>query len=246
MKQLTGRTLVVGAIVLAFVVGAGTAIAASGGAATSPSAFVDSLAQHLGISREKLDDAARSAAVDQVETALDAGTITKEQADDLKQRIESGDVPLFGLGLGRGFGPGFGDGHGSRGLGGHLGGHLSAAAEFLGLTEDELRSRLADGKTLAQIAEAEGKSVAGLKQAMIADTKKRVAEAVKDGKLTEPQGADILERYTERVDALVTGSFGRGGGRHGFGPPGGMYGAPGMRSAPASYGSFAPAQGPPA
>ena len=247
MKRLTGRTFVVGTIVLAVAVGAGTAVAASGGGATSPSAFLDSLAQHLGISREKLDDAARSAAVDQVEAALDAGTITKEQADELKTRIESGDAPLLGLGFGRGFGPGFGHGHGPPGLGGHL----SAAAEFLGLTDDELRSRLADGKTLAQIAETEDKSVDGLKQALIADTKQRVAEAVKDGKLTESQAAGILERSSERVDALVTGAFGWGGGRHGFGPPGGMYGAPGMRApgmrtAPASYGSFAPGPGAPA
>ena len=117
MKRFTRRTLVVGTIVLAVVVGAGTAIAASGDSATSPSAFLDSLAQHLGVSREKLDDAARAAALDQVEAALDAGTITKEQADELKERVESGDVPVFGLGLGRGFGPGFGHGPGVRGPG---------------------------------------------------------------------------------------------------------------------------------
>ena len=241
MKRFTGRTLVVAAIVLGVVVGAGTAIAASGGGATSPSAFLDSLAKHLGVSREKLDDAARAAALDQVEAALDAGTITKEQAAELKQRIESSDVPIFGPGLGRGFGPGFGHGHGLRGPGGHL----DAAAEYLGLTEEELRSRLADGKTLAQIAQAEGKSVDGLKKALVADVKKRLAAAVKDGKLTEAQAADILDGYSERVDALVTGTLGRGGRHFGFGPPAVMPGM-GMRDAPGSYGSYEPARGAPA
>ncbi len=239
MKRFTRRTLVVGTIVLAVVVGAGTAIAASADSATSPSAFLDSLAQHLGVSREKLNDAARAAALDQVEAALDAGTITKEQADELKERIESGDVPILGLGLGRGFGPGFGHGPGLRGPGGHL----DAAAEYLGLTEEALHSRLADGKTLAQIAEAEGKSVDGLKQALVADAKEHLAAAVMEGKLTEAQAADILERYTERVDDLVTGTLRWGGGRHGFGSPSGMFGGPGMRIAPGSYGSFVPAQG---
>ena len=245
MRTSIGRTVVIGAIVLAVVVGAGTAIAASGGGATSPSAFLDSLAQHLGISREKLDEAARAAAVDQVEAALDEGTITKEQADELKQRIESGDAPILGLGFGRGFGhgPGFGHGLGPR----VLGGYFDAAAEYLGLTADALRTRLADGKTLAQIAEAEGKSVDGLKQALVADAKQRLAEAVKDGKLTEAQAADMLEGYSERIDALVTGSLlERRGGDRRFAPPLGMFGGPDMRIAPGSYRSFAPAQGAPA
>jgi hypothetical protein len=236
MKRLTARSLVVAAVALAVVVGAGAAIAATGNSATSPSAFLDSLAQHLGVSREKLDDATRAASLDQVEAALDAGTITKEQADALQERIESGDVPVFGLGLGRGFGPGFGHGPGVRGLGGHL----DAAAEYLGLTEDALRSRLAGGKTLAQIAEAEGKSVAGLQQALVADVKARLAAAVKDGKLTEEQAANMLERYTEHVGALVDGTLRFGDRPHGFGPP------PGTSIAPGSHGSFAPAGGAPA
>ena len=154
----------------------------------------------------------------------------------MKERIESGDVPIFGLGLGRGFGPGFGHGPGVRGLGGHLG----AAADYLGLTEDALRARLADGKTLAQIAEAEGKSVAGLQQALVADVKEQLAAAVKDGKLTEEQAANMLERYTEHVEALVNGTLRFGDHGRGFGPP------PGMRIAPGSYGSFVPAGGAPA
>ena len=245
MRRWTGRIVVIGAVVLVVVLGAGTAIAASGGGAASPSSFLDSLAQHLGISREKLDDAARAAAVDQVEAALDEGTITQEQADELKQRIESGDAPILGLGFGRGFGhgPGFGHGRGRH----VLGGHLDAAAEYLGLTEDVLRGRLADGKTLAQIAQAEGKSVDGLKQALVADAKQRLAEAVKDGKLTEARAAEFLEGYSERVDALVTGSlFERGEGDRPFPPRPGMFGAPEMRITPGSYGSFAPTQGAPA
>ncbi len=238
MKRFRRRTLVVGAIVLAVVVGAGTAIAASGDSATSPSAFLDSLAQHLGVSREKLDDAARAAALDQVEAALDAGTITKEQADELKERIESGDVPVARSRarsrLRAGLRPRARRCAGSAVI-------SSAAAEYLGLTEDALRSRLADGKTLAQIAEAEGKSVAGLQQALVADVKERLAAAVKDGKLTEEQAANMLERYTERVEALVNGTLPlrrarprlRAAVRH-------------ARIAPGSYGSFAPAGGAPA
>lgn len=243
MRRLTTRTLLVGAVVVAVVVGTGTAIAASGGARTSPSAFLDSLAKHLGISREKLDAAAKAAAIDQVDAALDAGTITKEQAAQLKERIESGQGLFFG-GLGRGFGPGFRHEENWPGFR-HEEDFLSVAADYLGLTEEDIRSRLEDGKTLAQIAKAEGKSVDGLEQALVAGTKKRLAEAVEDGRLTEEQAADLLTRYAEHVDALVAGTLGpRGGfrGRHGFGPPADLP----FRMSPGSFGSLAPPAGVPA
>jgi hypothetical protein len=205
MKRITLRTAVVGALVLALVGVTGTAIAASTGAAPSPSSFLDSLAKHLGVSREKLDDAAKAAAIDQVDAAVAAGTLTEAQAKALKERIESADTPLFGFGLRGGFGHGPGKGFGMHAGPFHHG--LDAAADYLGITEDELRQRLADGKTLAEIAKAEGKSVDGLTQALLADTKERLADAVKDGKLTQSQADDLLERAKQGVDRLVEGSF---------------------------------------
>jgi len=43
---------------------------------------------------------------------------------------------------------------------------FSAAADYVGLSRAELLERLRDGQSLAEIAEAEGKSVDGLKQAI--------------------------------------------------------------------------------
>ena len=248
MKRLTPRlTLAGGLVVVALVVVSGTAIAASGGSGTSPSAFLDSLAEHLGISRAKLDDAAKAASIDQVNVALADGRITKAQADELKARIESGEAPVFGL---RGFGRLGAFGHGFGGPDGHhlLGGRLSAAADYLGLTEDELRSRLAGGKSLADIATAEGKSVDGLEKALVADAKTQLAQAVKDGRLTEQQAQEILARYAQRVDDLVKGVFGWGHHGYRFGPGGGpgMWGEPGTPRAPGSSRSFSPGLGAPA
>ena len=231
MKRTTRRVLLVGAVVLGVVVVTGTAIAASSGSGASPSAFLDSLAKHLGVSRAKLDDAARAAAVDQVDAARAAGTITEKQETELKQRIESGEAPLLRPWLGFGHGRGFG--HGLELYGGpHLFGGLAAAAEYLGLGEEELRNRLADGKSLAEIAQAEGKSVDGLKQALLAETKQRVAGAVKDGRLTEQEAAELLERATERVDRLVEGTFDR--------HSDGMWGRRSLRGAPSSSGLIVP------
>jgi len=43
---------------------------------------------------------------------------------------------------------------------------FTTAADYVGLTRAELLARLRDGHSLADIAEAEGKSVEGLKQAI--------------------------------------------------------------------------------
>jgi len=222
MKLMTKRTLAVGIAALALVGGGGAAVAASQGASPSPEAFFDSVAKHLGISSEKLKDATKAAAVEQVDAALEAGTITKEQADALKTRIESSEYGLFGFGF---------RGH-------HLHGpkaHLSAAADYLGLTAAELREKLRSGQSLAAVAKAQGKSVDGLKTAMLDEAKTRLDKAVADGKLTRARADEIYENLESRIDDIVNRT-GPPMGRHGFGGPGFGHGhgpafGPGFESA---------------
>ena len=142
-------------------IGGSAALAASGSSATGTS-FLDRVAQHLGITTQKLQDAAKAAAIDEVAARLEAGAITQTQADAMKQAIESGK----GFGLG-GFGMGR-HGHlggGMRGGPGGPGGHLADAASYLGLTESALFTQLRSGMTLAGVAKAQGKTVEGLKAA---------------------------------------------------------------------------------
>jgi hypothetical protein len=195
---------------LAVTGGVGAGIAASQDDARA-SSFFDSVAKHLGISSQELEDATRAAAIDQVDAALEDGRITEERAEELKSRIESGEMPpFFGPGLfferpGRGGEHGFGFGFGP-GLGFHFGGKLDAAAEYLGVTEDELRDALGSGKSLAEIAEEKGKSVDGLKDALLAEAQTRLDEAVADERLTREQADRILERLREGIDDLVNAS----------------------------------------
>jgi hypothetical protein len=214
------RTLAV-AGALALGVGAGGAIAASKGSTTSGNGFLARVAGHLGISIQKLEDATKAAAIDQVEADLKAGKITKAQADELKARINAGDVPLIFGGPHR-----FGDfGHrGPGGFGFHRGGHLSAAADYLGLTVPQLLQKLAGGTSLADVAKAQGKSVDGLKEAMLADAKTHLDQAVKEGMLTKAQAAEALSELRSRLDQIVNGTFRGPGERREFhwrgGPPG--------------------------
>ena len=89
------RAIAIAAATVVAAGGARAAVAATSNG-TRPSDFLDSVARHLGISRQKLDDATKAAAIDQVNADLAAGRITKSQADELKKRIEAGDVPALG------------------------------------------------------------------------------------------------------------------------------------------------------
>jgi hypothetical protein len=216
MRRLTVISLLAAAAVT---IVAGTAIATAAGTSSTPSGFMQSLAKHLGISTEKLQDAAKAAAIDQVDAALAAGDITKEQADALKERINSGDTPLlFGPGFRRGgpggfgFGPpgfGFGDRgrFGPPGLGGfefhHFGSLLSAAADYLGVTEAELRTELRNGSSLADVAKTKGKSTSGLTKALHDAVKEDLDAAVKAGRITQAQADEALARFDEHVDELI-------------------------------------------
>ena len=69
-----------------------------------------------------------------------------------------------------------------RAPGGARGPHFGAAvASYLGLTRAQLRTQLRSGKSLAQIATAQGKTVAGLKAAILAEAKTRLDKAVTAG-----------------------------------------------------------------
>jgi hypothetical protein len=219
MSKLTSKKVLAATVAGLAVAGGGAAIAASQSDSPAPS-FLDSVAKHLGISTAELEDATRAAAIDQVDQALEDGRITQEQADELKSRIESGDFPGF---LGPALvGPGlFEFGHAERGGPGHhmfFGDKLSSAAEYLGLTQAELREQLADGKSLADVAEAEGKSVDGLKQAILAGARSALDEAVENERLTREQADAIYERLQGSIDDLVDGTFPGPRFRHGFGP----------------------------
>jgi hypothetical protein len=103
-----------------------------------------------------------------------------------------------------------------------FGPHLDAAASYLGLTRAQLQTQLSQGKTLAQLAKARAKSVDGLVDALVADEKKELDEAVSAGRLTRAQAHELLSGARQRFTDLVNGKAprfrGGRGFRGGFGP----------------------------
>ena len=209
MDRSTKTKIVAGAVAAAAIAGGGAAVAAT--QLRSPSeesqAVVNDAAAQLGVQPQALSNALKKALENRVDAAVADGRLTKEQGDALKQRIESGQAPLFGLG----------GGPGGHDRGGHLG-DLDAAASYLGLTEDQLRTQLQSGKTLADVAKAQGKSVDGLIDALVDATKKDLDDAVADGRLTQAQAGQILADMKQRITDRVNGKLPQFNDRPGFHP----------------------------
>ena len=235
MTKRTKQVVVIGALAAALAIGAGAAVAGGGlGFGNDQQAFLNDAAKRLNVTPAELKAALKGARDDQIDAAVAAGKLTKEQADAMKQRSAQGGLPLFGGGHHGGFGH-----HGPPAL--------DAAATYLGMTEAELHAQLETGKSLADVAKAKGKSVDGLEKALAAEMKKTLDAAVKAGKLTQAQANEMQARMTEHLNDLVNetgrGGHGRGGpdmGGHRMGGPG-MGGPPPGGAAPAA---FAPAGSP--
>jgi hypothetical protein len=83
------------------------------------------------------------------------------------------------------------------------GGPIAAAAAYLGLDEHELRERLADGRTLGQVALEEGRSVRGLEDALLADLKWHLDADVAAGRVEGERESQILTAVKSRIDRMV-------------------------------------------
>lgn len=150
-------------------------------------------------------------------------TLTQDQADKVAKTLAEADGGR-GWGGGPGFG-GFGGFGGGPGMAGTEGPEaLDAAAKALGMSTDDVRSALRDGSTLADLAKKQGKDEAAVVTAIVDAIKARVAQAVKDGKLTQDQADKITESLQDRVKSGVENGRRMGGRGHG---PDGMNRGPG-------------------
>lgn len=208
------RKLVAAVVVAVAVAGAGGAIAASqlGSPREENQAILNDAARQLGVQPSALSDALKQALKNRVDAAVAAGRLPKEEGDELKERIDANDFPLFG-GL-----------HGGPGHFAHFA-DLEAASSYLGLSRAELREQLVSGKSLAQIARARDKSVDGLVQALVDSAKERLDDAVDKGRLTSAERDEILADLKVRFTELVNRTFGP---RPGFGFRRGFWGGEDM------------------
>lgn len=185
-------------------------------------AVLDDAAKRLNVTPEKLRDALAAAQDAQIDQAVKDGKLTQKQADAIKAaRKRSGHVlgPL-GAGPGKRFlGPG---GHGPHGFPFGFGGPLiDELADALGTTPTKLFAQLRAGKSIADVAKANGKSLDDVRSALKATVKTRLDKAVASDDLTQKQADAILDRVDEQLKDLVSGRRmpGPHGHHRGFGKP---------------------------
>ena len=119
-------------------------------------------------------------------------------------------------------GPPYGYGMGA----GHVGGMhgmwsgeqpgLAAAATYLGLTQTELRDQLQAGESLADVATAQGKTVSGLKDAILTAITSRINA---NTALTAGQKAAMLAQVKDHLDTMVNMTHPSGAGVGPMGSP---------------------------
>lgn len=175
-----------GAAGLAFTGGTGLASAQTETTTTAP---VDSsTATENAPSTDRPDLSAKLSEV--LAPLVTDGTLTQAQADKVVETLNAA-------------GP-LGGGHGRGGRGGP---GLEAAATALGLTADELRTELQDGSTVAEVASEKGVDLTTVTDAMLAEKKERLAEAVASGKITQEDADERLANAPERITAHVNGEI---------------------------------------
>jgi lambda repressor-like predicted transcriptional regulator len=174
------------------------------------------IAKAQGKTVDGVKTAITDAATKQLDAAVTAGKLTKDEETKLLDKLAANldDLVNDVHGPGGFGGPGgprhaFGFGFGLEGPG------LMAGAEdvatYLGLKPAELVAQLRSGKSLADIAKAQGKTVDGLKTAITDAATKQLDAAVTAGKLTKDQETKVLDDLASHLDDLVNGVHEHGG-----------------------------------
>lgn len=150
----------------------------------SERAVIGDAARRLHVTPTRLTSALKQAVIDQIDTAVAAGHLTRAQAKTIKHQIERSPGLTFGPGL---FAPeikaaqAIAPPHQTIVAPGLLGrpAIVTSVARYLGLTDRQLMRRLRRGESLAQIAKARGKSESGLVRAITAAVKSQLKNVSK-------------------------------------------------------------------
>lgn len=114
-----------------------------------------------------------------LQSLVDDGTLSSSQLDKIVAALDAA-MPAGGRGhMGGGRDGHMGGRHGGRGgmMGGQL---LETAASTIGITADELKAELKSGKTVAEVAVANGKTAKQVIDALVADASDELEQRITD------------------------------------------------------------------
>jgi polyhydroxyalkanoate synthesis regulator phasin len=185
-----------------------SATASSTPAATNPycQQYLQDLANRLGVSVSTLQQDKLGAAEDVLAQLVKDGKLTQKQADQIKQRLESHKACT---GNGRGL---WGRGIVMQTLKQYLPAAANQVAQGLHMTVDQLKTQLQAGKSLSDIATAQGVSSAQLHTLVTNTIQTTLNKAVSDGNLTQQQATDLMQKLQNHgglLDRLLSKHFGQ-------------------------------------
>ena len=177
------------------------------GAGTPPAPLVSAndffarLAAKLGLDAGRVQTAATEAQKELIDEAAQAGRLPADAATRLKERVDAGDIVV---GHGGKLGGKRGGGPGGFGRGG-VGADATALATWLGITPEQLQTELhtGSGQSLAQVAQAHGKTREALITFLTEQARTRLDQAVTAGRLTRQQADEQLARFQQAVGQQV-------------------------------------------
>lgn len=199
-KRRYAGVLVV-ALILAVAV-AGVAVAATNPQTDPAKAnpfqdFLAKFAANLGVDQDKVAAALETTRKQMLDEAVQQGRITREQADKMASGPK-GFPGFFGDFRGKpgfppeGVGPGFPP-EGGRGFMPKI-----DMAGILGMTQEQLKSKLQSGKRMPEIISERGMTVEQFNQKVLEAQKEALAKAVSEGKLTQEQADKMIQRMEQR------------------------------------------------
>jgi hypothetical protein len=140
------------------------------------------IAERLGVSSDELDAAIDGEAEERLDAAVASGQLSEDQAAEIEDHLESGSAGLIEPpgDPGAAFG-----GPGGDGFGGATGGLVQVAADYIGISTEQLMAEVQGGATPAEVAEANGKTAAGLEDAVVAvageDMREQIHSVINEG-----------------------------------------------------------------
>ena len=168
--------------------------------------YLQDLANRLGVSVSTLQQDKLGAAEDVLAQLVKDGKLTQNQANQIKQRLESHKACS---GNGRGL---WGRGVEIQALKQYLPSVTTQLAQGLHMTVDQLGAQLQSGKSLSDIATAQGVSSSQLQTLVTSTFQSTVNKAVSDGNLTQQQATNItqmLQKNPGVLNHLLNGHFGK-------------------------------------
>ncbi|MQL52364.1 Fis family transcriptional regulator [Desulfofundulus thermobenzoicus] len=202
MKKKIVIALAALALVTLFV---GAALAQTSTAADQPKppaffqTFLEKLAANLGVDQTRLVDAVKQTELQMVDEAVQQGKMTSDQAQKIKDRIEQGN--FFPMG------PFHGPKDGKE-AGEFAGKRLDVLAQVLGMSADELKTELQQGKKISDIAQEKGLTMDQLHQRLLDAKIQAIQQAVKDGKMTQDKADKLIQRLQNAPQGRDFGQFG--------------------------------------